>query len=229
MLKTINKHFYLWLSLWMWAIAIIGFTPGYFGPMAEGNLDKTDAVHIHAWIFIGWLALFSLQASLPALGKTGLHRRIGPIAVAYGITVIIAGLYVTFSRFGDWAAEMPVEKFSGEFLFPLTDMMVFPLLFGLAVYHRRTPQLHKRLMVLAGTMLLIAAVARMAMNGLIPQAMLHLVWLSPALLGMLRDWLNERRIYLSYALGIPFLFIVSLRALLVEHPTWLDFMRRLAT
>jgi hypothetical protein len=39
--------------LQLWATALVGFGPGYLGPLAAGPLDKTFAVHIHVIVYVG--------------------------------------------------------------------------------------------------------------------------------------------------------------------------------
>jgi hypothetical protein len=48
---------------------------------------------------------------------------------------------------------------------PLIDMLVFPVLFRVAYRFRNRPETHKRLMVVATTLLLVAAVGRMSFLG----------------------------------------------------------------
>ena len=60
-------------------------------------------------------------------------------------------------------------------------MLVFSILFGLAVRYRAQPDVHTILMVLTGTMLLIAAASLMMINGIIESPLVMIsIWLSPA-------------------------------------------------
>ena len=72
--------------------------------------------------------------------------------------------------FGTWAALTAATRETGFFripapplkflAIPLIDMVVFPILVGLAVAKRREPQSHKRWMLIASISLLAAALAR---------------------------------------------------------------------
>lgn len=205
------------LALLMAMIAYAGFAPSYFTPLAEGTLSKTTAVHFHAMIYVGWLALFAIQSSLPMMGKIKLHRRIGPYAVTYGIGVLIAGLFVTISRLQDWVSAGEVEKLGINVMLPLTDMIYFAILFSLAVYFRKKPDLHKRLMVLTGTMLVFPGAVRIEyLTSPMNLPLFYLVWLSPILLAITHDACYRRKFYTVYALGIVLLLTMPLRVPLFQ-------------
>ena len=218
----IERGLYLAISVIMWLIALIGFWPGYLGPMTTGTLDKTFAVHAHVIVYLGWLILFTVQSTLPMLRKGRLHRRIGIFGIGYGILVWAFGLYVTFSRFGDRVRLDDLDEARFQAISPFVDMLIFPVLFALAIYYRRQPEVHKRLMVLAGTMLMIAAVARMALNEIIPTTIfvIDAIWLSPILVAILHDAWFKRRLHLVYGIGFPILALVPARLMFVDSSLW---------
>ena len=76
-LGEIERRFYLYLSLWMWLLAIVGFGPGYVSAMVDGSWIRSIPVHLHAVVYVGWLALFTYQVNLPASGQLDKHRRLG--------------------------------------------------------------------------------------------------------------------------------------------------------
>ncbi|NOR21040.1 MAG: hypothetical protein GQ538_13240, partial [Xanthomonadales bacterium] len=49
-------------------IVIAGFWPSYYGLILSGSLDVAPLVHIHNAVFLGWVVLLFLQASLVSLG-----------------------------------------------------------------------------------------------------------------------------------------------------------------
>ena len=217
-----ERGVYLVISLVMWAIAMVGFWPGYIGPMAAGTLDKTGAVHFHVLVYVGWLILYTVQSTLPMIRKGRLHRKLGRFGIGYGVLVWFTGIFVTVSRFADRVRLGELDEARIRTLPPLTDMLVFPILFGLAIYYRTRPDLHKRYMVLAGTMLMVAAVARMVLNGIIaesPVAFL-LIWLSPVLIAVIHDAWFQRRLHPVYGFGMIALSLVSMRMLLIETDAW---------
>lgn len=224
-----GNRFYLYLSLWMWGLAIVGFGPGYVSALVEGVWIRSVPVHVHAVVYVGWLALFTYQVSLPAAGQVARHRRLGAILAGYAGLMIVVGLIVTFSRFADRvvAGELAEAQFS--LIHPLSDMVIFPVLFGLALYFRKSAETHKRLMVVATTFLLIAAVGRMSFLGTPPATLVYdLVWLSPIWLAMIRDAVVLRIVHPAYAVSLAFLALVPFRTALVETAPYQDFTLWLA-
>jgi hypothetical protein len=227
--RSLDRGLYLALSLWMWVIVAVGFSPGYFGPLLDRSLDKTGAVHFHVVVYIGWLVLFTVQSILPMTRRTRLHRKIGRFGIGYGVLVFATGLFVTFSRFADRVEAGHLDEARMRALAPFSDMIVFPILFGLAIGYRRQPELHKRFMVLAGTMLLIAAVARMSFLGDPPAPLVLIaVWLSPVWIAMLHDAYFRRRLHPVYAFGFVALSIMPFRSLLIDTSFWRATTERLA-
>ena len=143
----------------------MGFWPTYFGPLVAGAADKTPIVHLHAAVYVGWLAIFVTQTVLAATGRIAAHMKLGRFAIGYGVLVIAVGLLTAFARFALRVRAGEAADAQAQLLGPLLDMLVFAPFFAAAIYYRRKPELHKRLMIVATTSLLIAAVGRMQFLG----------------------------------------------------------------
>ncbi|HEY8024257.1 MAG TPA: hypothetical protein VIF60_06810, partial [Burkholderiaceae bacterium] len=104
------------------------------------------------------------------------------------------------------------------------DMCSFGVAFGLAVYWRRRPEFHKRLMLMASCCLTVAAFARF------PAALVHAPWWyayvdALLLLGVSRDVIVLRRIHPVYLAGIPCIVAAQLLAMylfLAAPAPWLS-------
>ena len=121
-----------------------------------------------------------------------------------------------FARFSVRLRAGEVVAAQAQLLGPLLDMLVFAPLFAAAIYYRRKPELHKRLMIVATTSLLIAAVGRMPFLGAPPdRLLLHLIWTAPILLAMAYDFWRQRRVHPVYVLG---LVVLVLEGPLVRAP-----------
>ena len=225
-----TSRFYVYLSLWMWVLALGGFGPGLVEQVAAGTwLSMPVILHVHAIVYLGWLALFTYQVSLPGSGQVERHRQFGKLLVAYAGLMVVVGIAVMLSRFAERVAAGQMELARSVLIHPLTDMLVFPVLFGLAVYFRRSPSTHKRLMVAATTMLLIAAVGRMGFLGSPPNILLYdLLWLSPIWVAMIRDVLVHRMLHPAYAISLVLLAVLPLRVVLVATEPYQAFTTWLA-
>ena len=207
-------------------MAAFGFWATYFGPLLAGRVDHPAFIHFHAAVYAGWLMLFLTQATLAATGRVGAHIKLGRFAAGYGVLVVAAGLLAAFGMFTLRVRAGDVETAAVQLVGPLLDMLVFAPFLAAAVYFRREPELHKRLMVVATSTLLIAAVARTPLVGQ-PRnlAALHLLWLAPILLAMARDFWRQRRIHAVYAIGLVVLLLEGplVRNVVRGSGAWRDF------
>jgi hypothetical protein len=217
-----RRPLYVALSALMALIAAVGFWPTYYGPLVGLTLAQPPLIHVHAIVFTGWLALFSAQAVFAAIGRLRWHLRLGRVGIAYGVVLVLVGLTT-----GVWrAAALPRGgQAEGLLYVAFVDMLVFASFFGAAIRFRRRPDVHKRLMTIAATALLVAAVGRMSFlpaprGGL---AVMFLVWSSPVLLAVAHDWRHSRGVHPVYITGlVAFAFRVWSEPLALTSP-WTAF------
>jgi hypothetical protein len=203
------RRLYVAIAVVAIAIAAVGFWPSYFGPLLAGAVDVPAIIHFHAAVYVGWLAIFVTQTVLAATGRVAAHIKLGRFAIGYGVLVIAAGLTAAFGMFALRVEAGSVAEAQGRLFGPLVDMTVFAPLFAAAIHYRRRPDLHKRLMVVATSYLLIAAVGRMPFLGQPRDLFLvHLMWVAPILLAMAHDFWRQRRLHPIYVGGL-ILFVVT--------------------
>jgi hypothetical protein len=230
-IRSAPRRFYVALSGIIAVIVFVGFWPTYFGPLVAGTVEKPPVIHIHATVYVGWLALFITQTVFAATGRRALHVKLGRIGIAYGVLVILMGIVVSFSMFAMRVRAGLLEEATLSLMGPLVDMVVLAPLFAAAVYLRRKPELHKRLMIVATTALLIAAVGRMRVFGSpLNPWLLDLVWVSPILIAAGYDLLKRRGLHPIYAGGIILLVVeVHWRREARLTETWSDICAWFAT
>lgn len=224
-----RRPLYVSLSVLITAIALAGFWVTYFGPLARGGSEHPLLIHVHAAVFVGWLALFAAQALLAAAGRVKAHMAVGCFGIYHGVLLIAVGVWTALSR---GAHHMRTGGPGEGLLFvALLDMLIFAPFFAAAINYRRKPQLHKRLMVVAATMLLIAAVGRFWFLPAPPLDMLvsATIWFAPVLVAMSHDWLTTRRVHPVYVFGLAaFLVRLFLPMFVVGTPGWSAIARVLA-
>ncbi len=199
--RTNATPLYIWLSGVMALMAIVGFWPTYYGPLTRRTLVQSPLIHLHAVVFTGWLAVFAAQAVFAATGRLRWHVRFGRIGIAYGVGLIVLGLTTGVLR----AAALPRGGHAEGLLYVISvDMLIFASFFGAAVWFRRRPDIHKKLMTVAATALLVAASARMWFMPAPPLGLIcmFLLWSSPMLVAVGFDWRHTRRIHPVYLLGL---------------------------
>ena len=218
---VVTRRFYIGVSLLIATMAFVGFWPTYFGPLLGGTVDVVPVLHFHATVFVGWLFLFVSQAVFAGTGHIRLHRKVGKIGIYYGFALVPVGLFTAFSMFASRVQAGLMDDARLGLLAPLTDMIAFPAFFSAAVIYRNKPEIHKRLMVVATTVLLVAAIGRMRFLGTpVPLHLFLLVWFMPIFAAMAYDFLTKRLIHPVYIIGLSGLFILRLRDLLEESEAW---------
>ena len=214
------------------AIAIAGFWPKYFGPLVGGTLQTLTIIHVHAVVFVGWLVIVGLQAWFAARGRMALHRRFGDYAMYWGVLVIVVGLVTSFIVFGDRLATGNVGEANIKLFVPLTDLVVFlPFFIGAGVWKKR-PEWHKRFIIVATTILLVAAVHRIRFLGgpPAPPPVLLAVWLAPIYIAMVYDFVRTRTVHWIYFTGIAaVLFLKFGRFGMARSETWREMAAWFAT
>jgi len=181
-------------------MVIIGFWPSYFAGLVVGELDTQLIIHIHAVVFSGWIILFFLQSYFILKRNLSLHMRMGKLGIYYGILIMVVGLVTSVVR-GEFHDEMVNE--AAAFFSRVTgirDVIVFGLLFYLAMQFRNKPQIHKIWILGAATYLLVPAVTRanaFLFHG--NEWSFYLLWLLPVVLGLVVELQRGNRFIWHFA------------------------------
>jgi hypothetical protein len=211
-----HRPFYVAVTALMALIVGVGFWPTYFGPFVRGTLSQPLLIQVHTAVFLGWLFLFLMQAVFAARGQLQWHVRLGRVGIGYGVLVVVVGLVTGITRS---AERMRAGRSPNGLLLDVTmAVALFSIFFGAAIVYRRTPRLHRRLMTVAATMLLVAAAGRMTF---LPLPLWLGVWALPILLAMAYDHRTQGVLHPVYLLGLAAILVrgYALR-FLVDTDTW---------
>jgi hypothetical protein len=112
---------------------------------------------IHAIVFPGWVLFFILQSALVRSRNVRLHRTLGWFGVAIASGLLVVG-YLTAIGMDRFHLQRSHDTEVPAFLIiQLMDLSTFAIPFALAVYWRRRPEFHRRLMLIASCGLTDAA------------------------------------------------------------------------
>lgn len=219
--NSISPRPYLPATILVIAIAFIGFWPTYFGPALQGRVDVPPVIHLHAFIYVTWLALFATQVTLAATGRVKLHMQLGRWIMAYGVLLVIGGLMAAAQGFGTRLATEDVFR-AQRWLFGILRDLVFFVPFLVAGWiYRAKPEIHKRLMIMATAILVLPAVSRMTFLGTpVPLWKFMLVWPMPVYLLMIHDFYKKRLIHPVYLIGLATMFTMRLILPFGSSHTW---------
>jgi hypothetical protein len=162
------RYFYFHMALACMAVAFLGFAPTYWLPLASGSFASTPVVHFHGMLFFTWTLYFAFQTWLAASGRTARHRSLGVIGVSLATAMTIFGFLVAVNAMRRSAAIGQLDAGVAFAIVPLSGILFFAVVLGLAIAKTRQPETHKRLMLLAAISILDAAVARWFLTFLAP-------------------------------------------------------------
>jgi len=142
---------------------LLGFSRSFFlRPIFPDHPAPSESVfYFHGAAFTLWILLFVAQVAIIAQGKTELHRRMGPIAIALVAAMFILGVYGALTAASRPGGFVGIPLPGTQFLaIPLFDMVIFPAFVVMALIQRHQSQSHKRWMLLATINIITAAIAR---------------------------------------------------------------------
>jgi hypothetical protein len=158
--KAQPRWFYAWMAVICMAVAVLGFLPTYFVPLAQGQFVAPPVIHFHGLIFFGWTVLFASQAWLVASGRTVAHRTWGMLGIAWATAMVFIVFAAVISRIGLLTAAGHRDSMLAFSWIQIGGILLFGTFFVLAIVNIRKPEVHKRLMLVGTISLLQAPVAR---------------------------------------------------------------------
>lgn len=156
-----ERFFYVGMTIAVVITVFAGFAPSYYLRPYFTSSPLMPLLHLHGLIFSSWVVLFIVQTGLVAANRVNTHRRLGIVGGILAASMVVVGVITAIIRASQGATPPggpPAEVF---LVVPLGDMLVFAILIGAALYYRRRPDVHKRLMLLGTIAILAAAVARL--------------------------------------------------------------------
>ena len=153
-----SRYFFVGMALLAVAIVAFAFVPEY-RKYATGTFPIAGVLHVHAAIMASWVAAFVVQAYLGATGRIALHRRVGAYAVALGWIAWASMIFVELRTYVVY--PLPHDPRALDWDLPGPHVyLTFAVFLIWAVYERRRPAWHKRLMTFAVFVSLAAAIER---------------------------------------------------------------------
>jgi hypothetical protein len=224
--------FYSGMAIAMALAVLIGFGPtfylrSFFGApvTVSGATALTPLAQLHGVVFTAWVLLFVVQTALVAQRRVSVHRRLGVAGAILAAIMVVVGTITATTAAARGSAPPGVDALV-FLVVPLTDMVLFAGFVTAAVLQRRNREAHKRLMLLAYICIIVAAVARFPIPGLIamgPLAFFGLTFVF-VLAGMVYDYVSRGRVHPVYVWGgALFAASVPLRLMLAGTGAWRAF------
>jgi hypothetical protein len=157
--RRFDHLFFSGMALLMLVTVFVGFAPTYYLAGVFHAPLPSRIIHVHGAVFSCWILLVLTQTSLVSASRVDIHRRLGIVGFFLACLMVIVGVLAATDSLGR-AGGPPGGDPKFFYIIPLTDMLVFATLVFFAFRNRFNPAAHKRLILVASSGLMIAAVAR---------------------------------------------------------------------
>jgi hypothetical protein len=169
---TNHSRFPLLFGLVLCAVLLAGFGPSFFFRAWTTRPNLPLHLVVHGLAATAWFVVFIAQVVLAARGNRRWHRRLGIFGLGIAAAFVVTGLQSTWSFARQVAAQghFVAANGSGEaFVYwaiavSIGGLVVFTCLLSTALFFRRRPEVHGRLMLLATAGLMGPAVSRVVLR-----------------------------------------------------------------
>jgi len=156
--RPTDRSFFLLILAAIWSGVLAGFVPDSLEHLAGKHVAFAPIVHLHAVVFVGWMALLTTQFTFVRIGRIDLHRRLGVVAVGMIPVMLVLGPATSFIM-----AKREFGTPDGDpafLILPWLSIIVFATISFAGLAFRRNAAVHKRLMLLGTVMISDAGFGR---------------------------------------------------------------------
>ncbi|MFM5922828.1 MAG: hypothetical protein ACKOPG_01410 [Novosphingobium sp.] len=194
-----ERRFFMGMAIAIAVAVALGF--GAYAVLGISSFGAPWWVHVHAFTFVGWIALYLNQNRLIVRGEVAQHRRMGRLMAAWAVWMTVVGFSTLVLN---TATHRTPPIFTPVFIMTLDalNLVLFLMLLAGGLALRRQTDWHRRLMLSATVCLIAPALGRIAVVSggfsLIKIAAMQLAFIAVA---MVRDWRVLGRIHPAYCWG----------------------------
>lgn len=202
-----ERNFFFYMALAISANVVAGFVDAFVS--GRSHFSAPWWIHVHAVSMMCWLGLYVTQTFLVWRGRIAFHRTLGIAVAIWSVWIFAIGLGLTAM---DVHAHRSPRFFSPTYFLAMDwlDVIAFAGLVWTALWLRRRPDWHKRLILSGMIVLMVPGVAR-----LFPLALLRerVIWpvlavqLAYFAVAALYDQRAHGRVHPAYRWGVGVLLV----------------------
>jgi len=218
--RFLSRYFYFCMSLVMAGFVVWGFSHTVDARLLHATPPRPLLLWFHGAAFSAWVAFFIVQSGLVRVRKVSVHRTVGWFGAALATTMVISGFIVSVVMLRFDIAVLHRKNVASFLSVLWGDMIIFGMCMPLAIYFRKRPEYHRRLVFMASCQLMQAAFVRFHYIGyhdLFYPALDVLI-----VAGILRDLLVDGRVNRVYLYVFPAMLVLQGWATYLErvNPSW---------
>jgi hypothetical protein len=230
--RLVDRKLFIAAAIGFPLVVLAGYFKSYYFSafFSDSRPIPNMLVHVHGLVMSTWVLYFVAQVALIRSKNVKLHMTLGMAGIVLAILVIVTGMATAYSAQLVRHVAPPGVNPHSFFIFPVSDMTLFVILFSAAIYFRSKAVEHKTLMLLTAINFMPAALFRLPVVS--PENMVWWAFGAPALLtiGILawHTW-KHGKLNKVFAAGVALLLIaVPLRPIIGESSAWLTFVEWIA-
>ena len=215
----LGRYFYFCMTLLMAGLAVWGFSHTVDARLLHAKPPRPLLLWFHGAAFSAWIVLFMAQSALVRVRKVSVHRRLGWFGATLAASMVVSGFMVSvvMIRFDTTVLHLNVASFLSVLW---CDMIIFGACIAMAIYFRKRPEYHRRLVFMASCQLMQAAFVRFHYVGyhdLFYPALDVLI-----VAGTLRDLIVDGRVNRIYLYVFPAMIVLQALSTYLErvNPSW---------
>ena len=213
--RFLSRYFYFAMSIVMGGLTVWAFSNTVDVRLLHANPPRPGLLWFHSAIFSAWIVLFIAQSALVRVRKVSVHRTLGWFGAALAATMVVSGFVVSvvMLRFEMTLLHRPSVASFLSILW--ADMIIFGACMALAIYFRKKPEYHRRLVFMASCQLMQAAFVRfhyIGFHDLFYPALDLLI-----VIGILRDLVVDGRVNRIYLYVFPAIIVLQAWASYLER------------
>lgn len=211
-------RFFFFATALLLLLLLAAFAPTFFIKRFFDSPELPLYLHVHGALLTLWFVWLLAQSTLIALKRTDLHRRLGKFAAVFGFAIIPAGLMANLrmvprGRAAGMNVEANIDLLSSIVWGNICNLVLFAGFLVTALYMRRRPDYHKRLMLLATFSIMGPVMARISFWPVF-QSIGEITFIVFALLAMVgsliaHDLFTARRLHVATLYGVS-LYVLTL-------------------
>jgi hypothetical protein len=218
--RFVNRCFYFSMSLLLAAVVVLGFSRTVNDSLFHATPPRPFLLWIHGTVFAGWVVFFIAQSALVRIHRVSWHRFLGWFGVGLATVMVPLGIAIAIIMARFDAVRLHMTDTNAFLAIPFYGMLAFSVIIGLAIYWRKRPEFHRRLMFVATCGLMDAAFARF--DFVFDHHFFFLCVDLLIVLGVVRDFVVDRRVHKVYLYALPAVIIGQNLALYMwrMNPHW---------
>ncbi|MBV9511373.1 MAG: hypothetical protein JO303_13935 [Caulobacteraceae bacterium] len=225
-----DAGFYFAMALVSTTIILMGFAPSfYLKSLIHAPPPLSFLTVTHGVVFTAWMGLFVTQSGLIAAGRNAPHKQLGILgALLFGVMISLGySTAITAGRLGHAPPGAPAPL--AFMALPVLALAGATALVGAALWNRRRPDWHKRLMVSSIFVMTGPGSGRLAIPlGFADQGTAISLGLADLLLAVAiaYDFQRHKRVHPAYMLAASIFAVVNVGVFWAfGSPAWMSFAR----